>query len=63
MIKDEDFGLARIKPEGAPIHPDEIMDTDMTPEQFDKWYDRQLKAYNEYFKDYPVLSGMKSGQP
>jgi len=45
----EDFGLARIKPEGAPIHPDEIMDTDMTPEQFEKWYDRQLKAYNDWF--------------
>ena len=50
-MKDDlpNFGLAYIKVEGAPIHPDEIMDTDMTPEQFEKWYDRQLKAYNDWF--------------
>jgi hypothetical protein len=40
------FGLAHIKKEGAPIHPDDTL-ADFTDEQ----YDRQLKAYNDYFYD------------
>lgn len=42
--------LAHFKQEGAPIHPDEI-DTDMDEEEFSKWYDRQLKAYNDWYCD------------
>jgi hypothetical protein len=36
------FGLARVKREGAPVHPDDIMG-DMSPE----FEAKQLKAYHD----------------
>jgi hypothetical protein len=38
------FGMAHIKGEGKPLHPDDI-DADMNDEQ----YERQLKAYNDAY--------------
>lgn len=40
----DNLGMAHLKAEGAPIHPDDA-DCDMTEE----FYARQLKAYNDYF--------------
>ena len=45
------FGLCHLKKEGAPIHPDDvyIIDDINDASAFNKWYERQLKAYNDYF--------------
>lgn len=37
------FGLARVRPEGSPIHPDEV-----NRELTDKQYLAQLQAYKDY---------------
>ena len=46
------FGLAPIKEEGAPMHPDDMLGWTFpdhwTEADYSKWYDRQLKAYNDY---------------
>ena len=39
-----EMGLAHIKQEGKPIHPD---DTEYDCPNFDAWYERQLDAYNK----------------
>ena len=44
------FGLARIKEEGAPVHPDDItvpMHLYQT-ERYKRWYQCQLDAYNKH---------------
>ena len=38
------LGMPNIKGEGAPIHPDDI-EAPMSGEK----YDKQMKAYNEYY--------------
>ena len=38
------FGLARVQAEGSPVHPD---DFDWVSQE---WYDRQLKAYNDFWE-------------
>jgi len=40
----EGFGLAHLKMEGAPIHPDDL-EADMTP----AFYARQMAAYNDFY--------------
>lgn len=47
------FGLARVKAEGSPEHPDDwIWECDLTVcDACKARYDRQLKAYNDYWKE------------
>lgn len=40
------FGMPHIRKEGAPLHPDDL-ECDLTKEQ----YERQLRAYKEYFEE------------
>jgi hypothetical protein len=47
------FGLAHIKKEGAPLHPDDMFTRN------DGRYQRQLKAYNDYFKIPVAADGSK----
>ena len=48
-MENKSFGLAHIKAEGAPLHPDDCrVAENWTAEQYDRWYARQLKAYNDY---------------
>lgn len=41
------FGLAHIRGEGAPLHPDDL---NYVGDGYDEWYERQLKAYNDYYE-------------
>jgi hypothetical protein len=41
------FGLADIRQEGAPCHPDFFYNSD---EMSDAWYLRQLQAYKDHHK-------------
>lgn len=44
------FGLARVKAEGTPCHPDDLRPRpEWTEQQCAEWYARQLKAYNDYW--------------
>ena len=46
------FGLAHFKQEGAPLHPEDCNPVgEWTKDQYDTWYDRQLKRYNDYYKE------------
>ena len=49
------FGLAHIKKEGAPLHPDELDVGDCSEEEYEKWYRRQLEAYYDAFPHLPRL--------
>ena len=48
-MPEEGFGLAFVRTEGAPIHPDDPV-WDTSYEMTKEFYDRQLKAYNDYYK-------------
>lgn len=52
MTDEFSFGAARPHPEGAPLHPDEITfeHSIYSCEQCKASYDRQLRAFNEYYK-------------
>ena len=41
------FGLAHLKTEGAPVHPDDVY-CDAAGQEWADWYARQLKAYNKF---------------
>ena len=48
------FGLAHFRQEGAPLHPDDCDIIDpmaWTDGEFDKWQTKQLKRYNDYYKE------------
>ena len=50
---ESNFGMAHLKAEGAPLHPDDIENfpDDITEEQYNMWYSRQLTAYEEYWSN------------
>lgn len=49
-MSEPSFDLARVKREGSPCHPDDLTpNPNWTEEQTRKWYERQLKAYNDYW--------------
>ena len=50
-----DFGLARIKQEGAPAHPEDVYEHCGCQKCEDRWQ-KQLTAYNEFHK-IGVLNG------
>jgi hypothetical protein len=45
------LGLAHLKSEGAPQHPDDVYIEDASsPEEYYIWYEKQLNAYADYYK-------------
>ena len=58
METDDCFGLARLKSEGAPLHPDDVSRHEYPwgtselrkQEIYNEWYIRQLQAYEEHYK-------------
>ena len=48
MKKESGFGLARIKAEGTPAHPEDIYIHCGCQKCEDRWQ-KQLKAYNDYW--------------
>ena len=65
MTKHTGFGLAHLKAEGAPCHPDhfvthvyaegevrsgvDVSGQKITQADYDTWYERQLNAYNNHY--------------
>ncbi len=47
MSDEEGFGMAHVKAEGMPAHPDDLYSTDWD-ELPEGAYERQLKAYNDW---------------
>ena len=50
MSNNQETGLAHLKAEGAPMHPSDFTVGDRDWGPGDKMWEKQLKAYNDYFE-------------
>jgi hypothetical protein len=58
-MTDSLFDLVRARPEGSPMHPDDMLSfpKGATEAQIETWCAKQLKAYNDYWSEHAAEEG------